>query len=589
MIWEKHKYLVPLADPTAHGRAFPDEGFRFNAPASHLENDDLPTLAGSQKQNNNHLGEPNHWRDVDHAVKMVLALESKDASSFLKSLAIRRPSLYQEVVWFLGAQDGLDGFMEAPLGENLSSFFQDLEPVNHLKTSNGEYPVLEILGEGGMGRVYLVEQQQAYGRKVALKMLRTKLKEKSHLARFENEFRLLTDLNHPNIAHVYEGGKTQEGQPFYTMEYVAGLTIDRHCRKYRLSMQERLEIFLQVCSAVSYAHKKGVIHRDIKPGNILVSVMGGSPLPKLIDFGIAKSMGAGLSQTGFHTRTDQVIGTPIYMSPEQIDHAIWDVDWRSDVYALGVLLYELLTGFPIVDPKAIAEMPLQQALEKIVVDAPIKPSERLGKTPIAHIRGEFGKMHRAGSLVRTLRGELDWIVCKAMAKDRRNRYENVKALMDDIRAYQNGLPIQAHPGSNIYRIKKYLVRHRLQLCVALFTALAFMVSIMACLWVQIRWAGKKDECWATVQSVKMQMPENGKSTSLTQKEPKVIPGYQGLGTWSYWMEDTFWRGKIGRLTCFGVEIRARILQLLNDLFPSCAKVLDWHGMWFRIGTEGGVV
>jgi len=528
MMREKHKYLAPLASSTAQSSALPGKG--FDAPSFPFERDDLPTLESSQKITADNLHEPNHWRDVDHAVKMALALDSKDASNFLKSLAIRRSSLYQEVVWFLGAQDGLDGFMEVPLGKNLPSFFQDLESITHLKTSNGDYPVLDILGEGGMGRVYLVEQQQAFGRKVALKTLRAELKEKTHLARFENEFRLLANLNHPNIAHLYEGGKTQDGKPFFTMEYVEGLPIDRHCRKYRLNLENRLEIFLQVCFAVAYAHEKGVIHRDIKPGNILVSCQGDSFLPKVIDFGIAKSTFAGLTQPGLHTRTDQLIGTPIYMSPEQIDREIWDVDWRSDVYALGVLLYELLTGFPILDPKRLGEMPLSDAIKAIVELEDIHPSNRVRDAGDDHVGKEFGIEKTSKWYAKVLQGDLDWIVRKAMAKDRRQRYENVEALINDIRAYLGGFPVQAYPEGRLYRLRKFMDRNRSKVKLVFFTTLAFLFSTAVFLWFQL---------WYNATKVKKPIPAH-----RVQVFRILERGFPGCGKQHHRHDELFQHGEL---------------------------------------------
>ena len=325
----------------------------------------------------------------------------------------------------------------------------------------GPYLLQRVLGEGGMGIVWEAEQQEPVRRRVALKCIRGGLDGGQFQARFESERQALALMSHPNIARAFDAGCTQDGQPYYAMEMVDGPWITRFCDEQRLDIRQRLELFLEVCRGIQHAHQRGVIHRDIKPSNILVQVQEGRPVPKIIDFGVAKAMGALLTDRTLVTRVGQMVGTPEYMSPEQAGPAGFDVDTRTDVYSLGVLLYELLTGrlpFETVNGDS-------DALRlRIREEEPARPSARGGDAGAAG-EGDAARIARArrtqpAGLSRALRGDLDWIVLKALAKDRVRRYATPDDLAADVARSLAHEPVLAGPPSSLYRAWKFVRRHR---------------------------------------------------------------------------------------------------------------------------------
>jgi non-specific serine/threonine protein kinase/serine/threonine-protein kinase len=323
----------------------------------------------------------------------------------------------------------------------------------------GQYKLLRILGEGGFAVVYLAEQQEPVKRRVALKVIKPGMDSKQVIARFGAERQALALLDHPNIARVHDGGATEEGRPYFVMEYVSGLPITDYCDRQKLSLEQRLELFRHVCEGVQHAHQKGIIHRDIKPSNILVHTEGDKAIPKIIDFGIAKATSRPLTEQTLFTEQGRLIGTPEYMSPEQVDD-IQDIDTRSDVYSLGVLLYELLTGALPFDPKTLREGGLDNFRRVVVEQEPKTPSWRLNSLadqagPIAQRRGTD-----VAILVKRLRRELEWIPLKAMRKDRSRRYRSASELADDIGNYLAGAPLLAGPESTLYRMGKWVRRRR---------------------------------------------------------------------------------------------------------------------------------
>jgi eukaryotic-like serine/threonine-protein kinase len=321
----------------------------------------------------------------------------------------------------------------------------------------GPYRLVRVLGRGGMGVVYLAEQTAPIRRRVALKVFKGDVDSKRILARFESERQALAVMDNPNIAKVYDGGVTSSGHPYFAMEVVYGIPITRYAKNHRLSVDQRLRLFLSVCSAVQHAHLKGVIHRDLKPSNVLVVSGGPSPAVKVIDFGLAKAVGAGLTEHTLDTMQGQQLGTPDYMSPEQASMSGIDVDTRTDVYSLGAMLYELLVGCR---PLVLAVSPghdLARALDETEVPRPSVRLRSLGDSipSIAHERGTT-----PDSLRKKLRGDLDWIILKAMEKDRRRRYDTVSGLAMDIMRYLDDEPILARPPSPLYRMGKFVRRHR---------------------------------------------------------------------------------------------------------------------------------
>ena len=350
----------------------------------------------------------------------------------------------------------------------------------------GPYRILDRLGEGGMGVVYLAEQREPVRRTVALKLIRSGMGSPDTLARFDAERQALAMLSHPNIARVFHADVTDTGLPYFAMEYVRGLPLTRHCDDNRLTIPQRLELFLQVCHAVQYAHQKGIIHRDLKPTNILVTMIDDRPVPKVIDFGTAKSIHP-LTRRTLHTRIGSVMGTPHYMPPEQAETADLDVDTRADIYALGVVLYELLTGALPLDDAALRNATADQ-LARIIRDTePPRPSARVTiprrqADPAATSHAlKAAERRRADppSLVRQLRGDLDCITLKAMEKDRARRYETVDSLAQDVRRHLNHEPITARPPSRIDRTRKFARRHARWLTAAAAVLIALIVGLGA--------------------------------------------------------------------------------------------------------------
>jgi serine/threonine protein kinase len=297
----------------------------------------------------------------------------------------------------------------------------------------GRYTLVEVIGEGGMGSVYRAEQTEPVRRQVALKLIKSGMDSKAVLARFDAERQALALMDHPNIARVFDGGTTPSGQPFFVMELVQGVPLTKYCDQKRLPVRARLELFVHVCQAVQHAHQKGIIHRDLKPGNVLVTEVDARPTPKVIDFGVAKATELKLTDMSY-ADTGAIVGTPAYMSPEQADPSSMDIDTRTDVYALGVMLYELLVGSPPIDARQFKRGALLEMLRMVREVDPPRPSTRLSTAEnLPNIAANRGA--EPATLARALRGELDWVVMKALEKDRSRRYETANALARDIQRY----------------------------------------------------------------------------------------------------------------------------------------------------------
>src|SRR6266699_1911696 len=350
----------------------------------------------------------------------------------------------------------------------------------------GRYKLLQQIGEGGFGVVFMAEQMEPVQRKVALKVIKAGMDTREVNARFEAERQALALMDHPNIAQVLDGGATTAGRPYFVMELVRGLPITDYCDQCNLSTRQRLELFIKVCRAVQHAHQKGVIHRDLKPSNVLVTLHDGEPVPKVIDFGVAKALGQKLTVKTLFTRFEQMIGTPAYMSPEQAALGGLDIDTRSDIYSLGVLLYELLTGVTPFDSETFLDAGLDEIRRMIRETDPPKPSTRI--LTMGERLVDIAKHRHAEptALSRLLRGDLDWITMKALEKDRRRRYETVNGLAADIERHLRDEPVVARPPSALYRLQKVARRHRVAFAAGALVAGILVLGVIISTWQAVR-------------------------------------------------------------------------------------------------------
>ncbi len=385
----------------------------------------------------------------------ILALPEQERMAYLEEIRSESPELADELKKLLEVQD--DPSMEEPLsGTDVGNSSTSLSDPDRI----GSYRILERIGEGGMGVVYLAEQERPIRRRVALKIIKLGMDTKEVIARFETERQALAMMDHPGVSRVLEAGATDSGRLYFVMEYVPGTTITDYCDRHRLNIQERLELFVGTCRAVHHAHQKGIIHRDLKPSNILVSLHERKPVSKIIDFGVAKATSQRLTEHTFFTEHGKLVGTPEYMSPEQAEMSGLNVDTSTDIYSLGVLLYELLTGSLPFDSNSMRSSSWSEIQTRIREEDPPPPSTRLKQMDgdgdeIARQRGT-----ETSSLAGVVHGELDWVTLKAMEKDRTRRYASAAELAQDIENYLWNEPVLASPPGTLYRLKKTLAKHK---------------------------------------------------------------------------------------------------------------------------------
>jgi serine/threonine protein kinase/tetratricopeptide (TPR) repeat protein len=408
----------------------------------------------------------------------------EERAAYLEQACAGNPVQRSAVEALLRANVGASGFMDRPA-------FASIATVEELVSERpgaviGPYKLLEQIGEGGFGVVFMAEQQQPIRRKVALKVLKPGMDTKQVIARFEAERQALALMDHPGIARVFDGGATDSGRPYFVMELVRGLSLTDYCDQNNLPIHQRLELFVNVCQAVQHAHQKGVIHRDIKPSNILVTLHDGVPVAKVIDFGIAKAMGQQLTEKSLFTNFAQMIGTPLYMSPEQAEMSGLDVDTRSDIYSLGVLMYELLTGTTPFCKERLRQAGFDEMRRIIREEEPPKPSTRMSTVGQAATTASETRRGDPRKLSRLFRGEPDWIVMKALEKDRNRRYETASAFAADVQRYLNDEPVHACPPSSAYRLRKFARRNKGPVLAVAIVLLCLVGGVIGTTWGMVR-------------------------------------------------------------------------------------------------------
>ena len=425
---------------------------------------------------------PERWQQIREVLEKALELAPGERAAFLDGACSSDPSLRQEVDALLDSDPKLpSSFLQSSaLADGLGAYLEGIGFPAGLEAGQvfaQRFQLVRKLGEGGMGQVWLAEQIVPVWRQVALKLIKAGMYDEAVLQRFKAELQSLAIMDHPAIAKVFDAGATPQGQPYFVMEYVPGLPITEYCDQKKLRLRERLELFIQACEGVQHAHQKAIIHRDLKPSNILVVEVDGKPIPRIIDFGLAKTIAPQVAGEIFFTQVGHFVGTPGYMSPEQTDPNVQDIDTRTDVYSLGVTLYVLLAGLEPFETRLRQKQPLDELLRKVREEEPIRPStkvsaERDTSTGTAEARGVEPRQ-----LVKLLRGDLDWIAMKALEKNRARRYGSPSELAGDIRRYLNHEPIVARPASAAYRSGKFIKRHKISTAVTAVFAVVILADV----------------------------------------------------------------------------------------------------------------
>src|SRR5579883_932431 len=412
-----------------------------------------------------------------------------ERAAFLERECGDDAELRRKLEVLLHAHDDSGSFLaSSPTSDHLS----DEDVITQEKGSEmvgdaiGPYKLLQKLGEGGMGAVWVAEQHQPVKRRVALKLIKPGMDSAQVLRRFEAERQALALMDHTSIAKVFDAGTTTQGRPYFVMELVKGVPITKYCDELNLPIRERLALFVPVCQAIQHAHQKGIIHRDIKPSNVLVCMQDGKPVPKIIDFGIAKATSQQLTDASLYTEVGQVIGTLEYMSPEQAELSALDIDTRADVYALGAMLYELLTGTTPLDRGRLKQAALMEVLRLIKEQEPPRPSTRLSESKDSLPSIAAHRHTEPARLTREVRGELDWIVMKCLEKDRTRRYETANALARDVERYLADEPVEACPPSRSYRLGKFARKYRAMLTTVAAFVLLLVVGVAVSAWLAVR-------------------------------------------------------------------------------------------------------
>ncbi len=451
-------------------------------------------------------------REIFLAAKAINDTSEREA--YLESVLPDDPSAIRRIHNLIAA-DHDDSFMNMDTTEPLAAT-SDLQLIEQPGGTVGPYKLLEQIGEGGFGVVFMAEQIEPVRRTVALKVIKPGMDTRQVIARFEAERQALAIMEHPNIAKVLDAGTTESGRPYFVMELVKGIPITKFCDQRRLDMTARLKLFVSVCQAIQHAHSKGVIHRDIKPGNVLVAMYDDQPVPKVIDFGVAKATGQQLTEKTLHTGFGAVVGSLEYMSPEQASFNQLDIDTRSDVYSLGVLLYELLTGSPPLSLDELRRIGLLESLRMVRESEALRPSIKLGTSETLASLAANRRVEPA-RLRAIVKGDLDWIVMKALDKDRNRRYENVTGLSEEVTRFLHGEPVLAHPPSQIYLLKKLALRRW-----RTFATAAAVLILVATVGLLIFWNGYQRSQQFTKHSNRVVAATNEATLALTRAQNSPI-------------------------------------------------------------------
>jgi len=426
-------------------------------------------------------------RREDAIATGALQLPPEQRADYLKAACAGDPALEERVRALLEAEHQPTAPPETAAPKPRGTISISVPPSEKPGDRIGPYRILQLIGEGGCGMVYMAEQEQPVRRRVALKVIKLGMDTRQVIARFEAERQALALMDHSNIARVLDAGATETGRPFFVMELVRGIKITDYCDQNSLSTSQRLELFIQVCRAIQHAHQKGIIHRDIKPSNILVTLHDGVPVPKVIDFGIAKAMDQRLTDKTLFTQFEQFIGTPAYMSPEQAELSGLDIDTRSDVYSLGVLLYELLTSRTPFDAKELLAAGLDAMRRVIREQEPPRPSTRLSTMVDTDLTTVARQRHAPPpKLIHIVKGDLDWIVMKALEKDRTRRYDTASSFAADVQHFLTNEPVVARPPSTLYRVQKMVHRNRLAFAAAGAVSASILIGLVISTWLFFR-------------------------------------------------------------------------------------------------------